>query len=235
MAHFNKRAIGEWRIRKRAKDDTKRMFDHILENDILKIITQDNDNVSYTDNEDNNCQQSVFSELVHNNENEQVSLQVNDGNCENLFLRNNLQPIDESNDENDEENDENEEETMDVDDENEEDENEEDEMDEQMEFRLWLREWNMKHNISVRACRELFLKLKNFHPDLPSDPRTLNETSRVTLVKELNNGSYVHVGLIPGLERRLRNSGLKNFDRKEIGLDINIDGINVTKSCVTDV
>lgn len=103
-----------------------------------------------------------------------------------------------------------------------------------MKFRQWLREWNLKHNITVEACRELLAKLKPYHPVLPLDPRTLTKTPRSTSVVQFSNGSYVHVGLIARLERRLKN-GLKNFGRNKIGLDVNIDGINVTKSCVTDV
>ncbi|XP_077282826.1 uncharacterized protein LOC143908870 isoform X3 [Temnothorax americanus] len=61
-------------------------------------------------------------------------------------------------------------------DEDEEDNNE----DEQVNFRQWLREWNLKHNITVEACRELLAKLKLYHPELPLDPRTLNKTPRAT-------------------------------------------------------
>lgn len=93
----------------------------------------------------------------------------------------------------------------------------------------------MKHNITLQACRELLKKLKPYHPYLPLDPRTSNETPTVTPVVRFNNGSYVHVGLIVGLTRRLKSYGLKNANRKIIELDINIDGINVTKSCVTDI
>ncbi|EFN82089.1 hypothetical protein EAI_00989, partial [Harpegnathos saltator] len=115
-------------------------------------------------------------------------------------------------------------------------ENEEnDDEDEQVEFRQWLRKWNFKHNITIQACRELLVKLKLYHSNLPLDPRTLNETPKVTSIVKFSNGSYVHVGLISGLERHLENSGLKNVHRKKIGLDVNIDGINITKSYVTDV
>ncbi|XP_077282828.1 uncharacterized protein LOC143908870 isoform X5 [Temnothorax americanus] len=51
---------------------------------------------------------------------------------------------------------------------------------EKVNFRQWLREWNLKHNITVEACRELLAKLKLYHPELPLDPRTLNKTPRAT-------------------------------------------------------
>lgn len=84
-----------------------------------------------------------------------------------------------------------------------------------MRFKQWLREWNLRHNITVQACRELLAKLKPLYPNLPLDPRTLNETPRVTPIEKFNNDSYVHVGLIAGLERRVGSSGLKTIDRKK--------------------
>lgn len=95
------------------------------------------------------------------------------------------------------------------------DENGEDDDEEQVRFKQWLREWNLKHNITVQACRELLANLKLFHPNLPLDPRTLNETPRVTLIEKFSNGSYVHVGLIAGLEGRVGSFGLKTFGRKK--------------------
>lgn len=87
----------------------------------------------------------------------------------------------------------------------------------------------------MQESRELLAKLKPFHPNLPLDPRTLNETPRVTPVVEFSNGSYVHIGLIARLKRRVGSSGQKDVRTKKIGLDVNIDRIDVIKSYVTDV
>lgn len=94
--------------------------------------------------------------------------------------------------------------------------------------------WNVQYNITRDACRTLLQILKPLHPELPLDPRTLNQTPRKAAVQNLRNGSYAHVGLISGLQKRVE-SGLKIDGNMRIGIDVNIDGINMTKSTITDV
>ncbi|XP_077263116.1 uncharacterized protein LOC143897983 [Temnothorax americanus] len=98
-----------------------------------------------------------------------------------------------------------------------------------------LRLWNVQYNITLDACRALLKILHPLHPELPLDLRTLNCTPRETVVQNLKNGSYVHVGLIDGLQKRIRKSGLKIDGNMRIGIDTNIDGINMSKSTITDV
>ncbi|XP_039301708.1 uncharacterized protein LOC113005255 isoform X2 [Solenopsis invicta] len=220
MTELHKRSIGERRLRRYAKAEADKIFAHILEDDedILNVITADSVINSHETQDISQDSINNISESAHSNENLQLSRQINDdNNSEYVCMRHDLLASIES-------------------DSNSSDEDEEDnDEDNQVNFRQWLREWNLKHNITVEACRELLAKLKPYHPDLPLDPRTLNKTPRVTSIVEFGNGSYVHIGLIPGLERRLQNCGLKNFGTNKIGLDVNIDGINMTKSCVTDV
>ncbi|KYN15583.1 hypothetical protein ALC57_12189 [Trachymyrmex cornetzi] len=94
--------------------------------------------------------------------------------------------------------------------------------------------WNVQYNITRDACGSLLHILKPLHPELPLDPRTLNQTPRKAAIQNLRNGSYAHVGLISGLQKRVE-SGLNIDGNMRIGIDVNIDGINMTKSTITDV
>lgn len=91
--------------------------------------------------------------------------------------------------------------------------------------------WTVQYNITLDACRALLKILKPSHPELPLDPRTLIHIPRETVVQNLKNGSYVHVG--GWITKRIRESNLKIDGNMRIGIDINIDGINMTKSTIT--
>ncbi|KYN06764.1 hypothetical protein ALC62_02282 [Cyphomyrmex costatus] len=79
----------------------------------------------------------------------------------------------------------------------------------------------------------LLIALRPDHPDLPLDPRCIVQTSVSMNIKSLNNGSYIHVGIKQGLVKRME-SGIKpNF--LQLNIDINIDGLPVSKSSSVDV
>ncbi|CAL1671975.1 unnamed protein product [Lasius platythorax] len=175
MIDLHKRSIGERRLKRCAKAEAEKVFAHILEDDkdILKMIAADSIINCSSENQDMSQDSMNISEYAHNNEDLQLSRQVyiNDNKSEYIYVRRDLLASIESDgnssDEDEEDNDE----------------------DEQMKFRQWLREWNLKHNIIVKACRELLAKLKPYHPGLPLDPRTLNKTPKVTSVVKFNNGA----------------------------------------------
>lgn len=52
-------------------------------------------------------------------------------------------------------------------------------------------------------------------------------------IKPLNNGDYVHVDIKHGLVKRMESGIKRNF--LQLGLDINIDGLPVSKSSSVDV
>lgn len=79
----------------------------------------------------------------------------------------------------------------------------------------------------------LLTELKPDHPDLPLDPWCIVQTPVNVNMKILINGSYIHIGIKQGLARRME-SGIKpNF--LQLGIDINIDGLPVSKSSSIDV
>jgi len=67
-------------------------------------------------------------------------------------------------------------------------------------LRTHLRQWYRESGANLTQLTLLLEHLQVFHPDLPSDARTIVRTPRETQrVKHLHNGTYVHIGLKSGL------------------------------------
>ncbi|BHF71756.1 hypothetical protein SprV_0401481600 [Sparganum proliferum] len=77
------------------------------------------------------------------------------------------------------------------------------------------------------AFKVLFQFLRQYHPEVPKDPRTLMQTPRTCVSNSLSNGSYVHLGLKRGLldELQLRPSALL----PKMRVQLHIDGMKLFK------
>lgn len=96
-----------------------------------------------------------------------------------------------------------------------------------------LRRWYCSSHVNLTQLKMLLTELKPYHPDLPLDPRSIVQTPVCVNIKPLNNGSYIHIGIKQGLVKRMA-SGIKpNF--LQLDIDINIDGLPVSKSSSVDV
>lgn len=96
-----------------------------------------------------------------------------------------------------------------------------------------LRRWYCSSHVNLIQLKMLLAELKPDHPDLPLDPRCIVQTPVYVNMKILNNGCYVHIGIKQGLAKRIE-SGIKpNF--LQLGVDINIDSLPVSKSSSIDV
>ena len=62
--------------------------------------------------------------------------------------------------------------------------------------------------IQVPHCTlsDLFTVLRQFHPDLPKDPRTLLQTKLTYNVSEICGGHYYNFGLVSGLQEKIKYS-----------------------------
>lgn len=93
-------------------------------------------------------------------------------------------------------------------------------------------EWVSQFNIPLVAVTALLHGLQRFHPNLPSDARTLLHTPRTFNIKQMTGGGeYIHFGIRKGVEK-LQNEGfLVDIDTLE--LQFSIDGIALYKSSNT--
>lgn len=98
----------------------------------------------------------------------------------------------------------------------------------------FLTEWKFSNNVSNTALNELLCFLKsNGHSYLPKDSRTLLGTPKTRTIYDVPPGKYVHIGLRNSLQPILSNYWKENenpFSLNEIILDINIDGIPISRS-----
>ena len=97
-----------------------------------------------------------------------------------------------------------------------------------------LTEWALKCDVPRTAVGDLLRVLKPYHPELPTDARTLVGTPRN--VQEITalpgGGQYVHLGLKKGIESFLR-SHLCVDAPSTLELQINVDGLPLFKSSGT--
>lgn len=95
-----------------------------------------------------------------------------------------------------------------------------------------LAEWAVNYQIPQTAVSSLLSVLRNYHPGIPMDARTLLKTPRQCNVKEISGGSYYHFGVEKSLVRIL--STTENMDTLKdstfISLQVNIDGLPLFKS-----
>lgn len=93
--------------------------------------------------------------------------------------------------------------------------------------------WLCEYNITHRATAALLKILKHVNinelQDLPLDPRTLLNTPKNTVVREVPPGRYFHYGLRNALIDTLKTIDLSRI-QKNIEININIDGLPLAKS-----
>lgn len=85
----------------------------------------------------------------------------------------------------------------------------------------------MHAGVSLAAVNDLLSILREDGRinQLPKDARTLVQTPKMIPVVHLSNGRYAHIGLAKSLLKQL-----PLYDYEPILLDINIDGLRITKS-----
>lgn len=95
-----------------------------------------------------------------------------------------------------------------------------------------LAEWAVNYQIPQTALSSLLSLLRNYHPDIPMDARTLLKTPSQCNVKEISGGSYYHFGVEKSLVRILSTTESMNTlkDSNFISLQVNIDGLPLFKS-----
>lgn len=109
-----------------------------------------------------------------------------------------------------------------------------------------IRSWVLKHNVNHSCLRDL-LKIIHGHNipcDLPLDPRTLMETTRLVNVQQASGGSFVYFGIMSGVTDRFL-AGLRPLSQFSspihiklqnqvphplLSVRIGVDGIPVSKS-----
>ncbi|KAL6423080.1 hypothetical protein ACFW04_010511 [Cataglyphis niger] len=89
--------------------------------------------------------------------------------------------------------------------------------------------WATKYNITQKSLTALLCILREEgHNDLPNDARTLLETLKNTIIQECGDGHYFYYGLEKALREKLKS--YKNINNNIIEININIDGLPLTKS-----
>nr|VZI43136.1 unnamed protein product [Spirometra erinaceieuropaei] len=69
--------------------------------------------------------------------------------------------------------------------------------------------------------------LRPYHPEVLKDPWTLLQTPRTYIIKPVNKGNYVHLGLERGLQDQLHS--LPATTVAEMHIQLNIDGMEIFK------
>ncbi|BHF79751.1 hypothetical protein SprV_0702287400 [Sparganum proliferum] len=84
-----------------------------------------------------------------------------------------------------------------------------------------LKEFCLNAQIPQAAFKVLFQFLRQYHPEVPNDPRTLMQQPRTCVGNSFSNDSYVHPGLKRGLldELQLRPSALLPEMRAQLHID----------------
>ncbi|KAG8177462.1 hypothetical protein JTE90_008646 [Oedothorax gibbosus] len=80
---------------------------------------------------------------------------------------------------------------------------------ENVELGQQLRDCFIKHRVTHSCINDVLQILKQHHPELPSDARTLLSTPQNVKVDTLSNGEYAHFGLRSGIVEKLK-FGLKD-------------------------
>ena len=101
-------------------------------------------------------------------------------------------------------------------------------------LRTSLFEWAVKHQITHSAIYDLLHILREEHPDLPKDPRTLLSSFKVSNIKSLSGGEYYYFGVEVQLVSLLETyEQLRQF--QHFSLQINVDGLPLYKSSGTQL
>lgn len=91
-----------------------------------------------------------------------------------------------------------------------------------------LAKWAVETKQTRESVNSLLKILREDDPSLPKDRRTLCETPRLSKIVEMDNGHYLHIGLEKILTQFI-NQHVHLLDA-DIFIDINIDGVPLTKS-----
>lgn len=94
-----------------------------------------------------------------------------------------------------------------------------------------LRCWAVSQNIPRTSVSLLLHILNPLHKELPLDYRTLLKTpTSFEYSKKINNGDYIHLGLVKGLKEFICQNPFLSFNDNLIKLSFNIDGLPLFKS-----
>lgn len=63
----------------------------------------------------------------------------------------------------------------------------------------YIKNWAVKHNITLSALTDLLIVLKPQHPELPKDSRSLLRVSSKYEIITVDPGQYCHLGLERGI------------------------------------
>lgn len=104
---------------------------------------------------------------------------------------------------------------------------------EKVSFKDFLKNWAVQENICASSLNKLLYGfntygLNNVTYGLPLDSRTLLNTPKSTIVKQVEPGFYTHLGIEPGVLKYLKENS--NGSSNDLQILINIDGLPVTKS-----
>lgn len=109
---------------------------------------------------------------------------------------------------------------------------EEEHMQRAFDLKKALAEWVVNAKIPAYHVDKLLTILRNIAPSLPKCCKTLCKTPRTANIIEMDNGHYLHVGLRDCINRFLSNN---NFIGDCITIDIDVDGVGVSKSSASDI
>ena len=98
-----------------------------------------------------------------------------------------------------------------------------------------LAKWASQYLISATAVSSLLKILKQLHPNLPSDSRSLLNTERQYELCEIEGGLYHHFGIAKSLQKATACMENKLTPGSTVSLQINIDGLPLFKSSGTQL
>lgn len=93
-----------------------------------------------------------------------------------------------------------------------------------------LRYWASTFSVSLAALSALLSILRMFHPELPTDARTILKTQTHVSTIKMEGGEYYHFGLAKGILSCLKSLILPE-QLKIVKVQFNLDGLPLFKSC----
>lgn len=96
-------------------------------------------------------------------------------------------------------------------------------------LQTYLVKWAMKHNITQVAVTDLLHTLHPLYPELPLDCRSLLQTPSHMIIKKIDDGEYIHIGLKAGLDQFFLKFS-PSFPGNIVELSFNIDGLPIFHS-----
>lgn len=112
----------------------------------------------------------------------------------------------------------------------------EDEFEKESRFKEHIAQWAANSLIPHNKVKGLLSVLREFHPNLPKDPRTLLGTSTSYQINSIAGGDYYHFGLadsIRDLASELSSCVDMVQDKFQVSIQINVDGLPLFKSAKT--